>query len=46
VLAPWFGLPVARPGSSQKTVGKLFDLAFDVSKGEIFGTLVHAESAE
>ena len=27
-------------------MGKLFDLAVEVSKGEIVGTLVHAESAE
>jgi len=27
-------------------VGKLFDLAVEASKGEIVGTLFHAESAE
>ena len=27
-------------------MGKLFDLAVEVSKGEIAGTLVHAESAD
>ena len=41
VLRPWLS-----QGVSEKTVGKLFDLAVEVSKGEIVGTLVHAESAE
>ena len=27
-------------------MSKLFDLAVEVSKGEIVGTLIHAESAE
>ena len=27
-------------------MGKLYDLAVEISKGEIVGTLVHADSAE
>lgn len=39
--SPWLD-QVAR----EKLLGKLYDLAVEVSKGEIVGTLVHAESAE
>ena len=51
----WVGLGCSLPrlpypwltqGLSDKSVGKLFDLAVEVSKGKIVGTLVHAESAE
>ena len=33
-------------GVREKSVGKLFNLAVELSKGEIIGTLVHAASAE
>jgi len=39
--SPWLDQVV-----SEKTVGKLYDLAVEISKDEIVGTLVHAVSAE
>ena len=46
MLVPRLPCPWLSQGVSEKTVGKLFDLAVEVSKGEIVGTLFHAESAE
>ena len=39
--SPWLS-----QGVSERPVGKLYDLAVEIGKGEIVGTLVHAESPE
>ena len=45
-LLPRLPCPWLIQGVSERPLGKLFNLTVEVSKGEIIGTLVHAESAE
>ena len=46
MLATCLPYPWLSQGVSERPVGKLYDLAVEISKDEIVGTLVHAESAE